>query len=54
MFFFKGGFCVQEDSFQPVYDEVGEEEYSEIVRQRQKDDWIEDGGLGGGCSLNCG
>jgi hypothetical protein len=24
------------------------------VRQRQKDDWIEDGGLGGGCSLNCG
>ena len=27
-----------------VYEEVGEDEYSEIVRQRQEDDWIVDDG----------
>lgn len=32
-----------EANFEPVYDEVDEEQYSEIVRQRVKGDWIVDG-----------
>ena len=34
---------LQESAYQAVVDEVDEDEYSELVRKRQKDDWIVDG-----------
>jgi hypothetical protein len=35
-----------------VYDVVNEDEYSDMVRQRQEDDWIVDDGLFPFCEKN--
>lgn len=36
---------LQVEEFTGVYDEIDEDQYSKIVRQRQDDDWIVDDGL---------
>lgn len=35
---------MQVEEFTGVYDEIDEEQYSKIVRERQDDDWIVDDG----------
>ncbi len=36
--------CDQVEEFTSVYEEVDEEQYSKMVRERQDDDWIIDDG----------
>lgn len=37
--------CLQVEEFTSVYEEVDEEQYSKMVRERQDDDWIVDDGV---------